>query len=116
VLIPSTTRTPSGTLGFAVEDYLRLVNCARRIPNTAEPMTDRDLQTLKDNNNRVVRIKTHDGEVLLAKVIFASDLEQDLIYDLVATSRESQYEKRDVQSKYLIPFKDIESVEAVHRE
>lgn len=75
-------------------------------------MTDKDLQILRDNDNRLVKIKTYDGETMLAKVRFISDSEQDLIYDLVSTSKESQYEKNDEQPAYLIKFSDIESVEA----
>jgi hypothetical protein len=76
-------------------------------------MTDKDLQILKTNANRVFKIKTYDGEVLLAKVMAVSESEEDVIYDLVSTSKESQYEKFDEQPVYKIDFKDIESVEAM---
>jgi len=76
-------------------------------------MTDRDLRTLKENDNCIVRLKTYDGEVMLAKVRFVSESEQDLVYDLVSTSKESQYEKHDEQPAYLIRFEEIESVDAV---
>src|SRR5271154_5343146 len=81
----------------------------RRMP---QEMNDRDLQTLKENDNRVVRIRTYDGESMIAKVRFVSDLNQDVIYDLVSTTKESQYEKHDEQPAYRIRFEDIESVEA----
>jgi hypothetical protein len=74
-------------------------------------MTERDLQVLKENDHKIVRIKTYDGELLLVKVIFVSESENDLIYDLVSTSRESQYEKHDEQPAYRIGFGDIQSVE-----
>ena len=77
-------------------------------------MTDKDLRTLKENYNQIVRIRTYDGEVLLAKVLFVSDSEQDLSYDLVSTSQESQYEKHDEQPAYLMKFADVESVEAIN--
>lgn len=76
-------------------------------------MTEKDLQTLKENRNRIVKIRTTNGEIMLAKVRFASDTEQDLIYDLISTSKESQYEKHDEQPAYLIKFDEIESVEAI---
>jgi len=76
-------------------------------------MNDRDVDTLKLNANRLVRIRTYDGEVMIARVRFVSEPNQDLIYDLVSTTRESQYEKLDEQPAYLIPFKDIGSVEPV---
>jgi hypothetical protein len=74
-------------------------------------MTEKDLQVLKENDGQIVRIKTYDGEVLLAKVRFVSESEQDLIYDLISTSKESQYEKHDEQPAYLIKFENIEFVE-----
>jgi hypothetical protein len=73
-------------------------------------MTEKDIQILKDNYSKIVAIKTYDGEVMLAKVRFVSELERDLVYDLISTSRESQYEKHDEQPAYLIKFDDIESV------
>jgi hypothetical protein len=73
-------------------------------------MTEKDIQILKDNYSKIVTIKTYDGEVMLAKVRFVSELERDLVYDLISTSRESQYEKHDEQPAYLIKFDDIESV------
>jgi GH15 family glucan-1,4-alpha-glucosidase len=74
-------------------------------------MTDKDLRTLKENDNHIVSIKTYDGEVMMAKVRFVSQSEQDLVYDLISTSKESQYEKHDEQPAYLIKFVDIESVD-----
>lgn len=58
-------------------------------------MTERDLKTLRQYQNRIVRIHTYDGEVLTARVLFISASEEDVIYDLVSTSRELQYEKHD---------------------
>ena len=76
-------------------------------------MNDRDVETLKRNDNCLVRITTCDGEVMIARVRFVSESNQDLIYDLVSTTKESQYEKLDEQPAYLIRFNDIESVEPV---
>jgi len=76
-------------------------------------MTNQDLDTLRENDNRLVSIRTIDGEVLVAWVRFVSESNQDLIYDLVSTSKESEYEKHDEQPAYRIRFQDIESVEAV---
>jgi len=64
------------------------------------------------NDEQIVTIRTSDGEVVLARGRFISESERDLIYDLISTSRESQYEKHDEQPAYLIKFDDIESVEA----
>lgn len=76
-------------------------------------MNDQDVETLKRNDNRIVRLRTYDGEVMIVKVRFVSDSNHDLIYDLVSTTKESQYEKHDEQPAYRIGFDDIESVEAI---
>ena len=76
-------------------------------------MNQIDIETLKQNDNGLVRLTTCDGEVMIARVRFVSDSNQDLIYDLVSTTKESQYEKHDEQPAYCIDFKDIKSVEAV---
>jgi hypothetical protein len=72
-------------------------------------MNKTDLQLLK--SRAVVRIKCMDGEVILAKVQLVSEEDEDVIYDLVSTTKESRYEKHDEQPAYLIRFEDIESVE-----
>lgn len=47
-----------------------------------------------------------------AKVLFVSESEQDLVYDLISTTRESQYEKHDEQPAYSINFEGIKAVDA----
>lgn len=76
-------------------------------------MDSKDLQTLKDNIDKVVKITCYDGEIIIAKVLFISEEEEDVIYDLVSTTRLSQYEKLDEQPAYQVRFHDIESVEAI---
>jgi small nuclear ribonucleoprotein (snRNP)-like protein len=76
-------------------------------------VTEQDLQLLKGSVNKIVRIVCHDGETMIAKVRAVSDENQDDIYDLVSTTKESQYEKHDEQPAYLIKFEDIERVEPV---
>jgi len=76
-------------------------------------MNANDLETLKTNIDRMVKIDTFDGESLLAKVVLVSEEDQDVIYELVSTSRESQYEKFDEQPAYRIAFQDIKSVQAL---
>jgi hypothetical protein len=78
-----------------------------------DKMKDKAIETLRRNDNRIVRIKTYDGEVMIVRVRFVSDSKRDLIYDLVSTTREAQDEKPDEQSALRIGFEDIESVEAV---
>jgi len=76
-------------------------------------VTESDLQLLKASIDRVVKITCSDGEILVAKIHAISD--EDVIYDLVSTTKESHYEKRDEQPAYLIGFRDIEKVEPFQR-
>lgn len=78
-------------------------------------MIDNDLQLLKANIDRVVKITCCDGEILLARIHAVSDEDEDVIYDLVSTTKESHYEKRDEQPAYLIGFRNIERVEPVQQ-
>jgi small nuclear ribonucleoprotein (snRNP)-like protein len=77
-------------------------------------MTQSDLQLLKANIDRIVRVHCRDGEVFIGKALSVSEEDQDLIYDLISTSRESQYEKADKQPAYMIRLQDIDSVELWH--
>jgi hypothetical protein len=76
-------------------------------------MSGSDLSTLKSQVDRVAKIHTLDGEVIVAKILFVSESEEDVIYDLVSTNRESQYEKLDQQPAYRIRFQEISAVEAI---
>ncbi len=79
-------------------------------------MNDKDLDLLRSNIDKRVRIICHDGEVIIAKVHFVFDEYEDVVFDLVWTNRESKYEKHDEQPAYAIDFKDIKSVEALTEE
>ena len=74
-------------------------------------MTQNDLQLLKASIDQIVKITCSDGEILVAKVLSVSEEEEDVIYDLVKTTRDEHYEKRDVQPAYLIHFRSITRVE-----
>jgi len=76
-------------------------------------MTPDDLELLKEKVNKVVKIVCTNGEIMLAKIHAVSDEDEDVIYDLIQTTKESQYEKHDVQPAYLIRFQDIQHVESV---
>ena len=73
-------------------------------------MTESDFEVLKSNIDKRIRVRCRDGEIFVGKAISVSEDEQDLIYDLISTSKESQYEKTDQQPSYLIRLQDIESV------
>jgi hypothetical protein len=74
-------------------------------------MTKSEIEMLKANVDKRIRVHCRDGEIFIGKAISVSEDEQDLIYDLISTTRESQYEKADQQPTYLIRFQDIASVE-----
>jgi hypothetical protein len=76
-------------------------------------MTTNDLETLKASKDKVVKITTSDGETLIAKVLLVSEEDEDVLFELISTTHEGQYEKFDQQPAYAIDFKKIESVEAV---
>ena len=107
--LPSVLRMLMKPKGASIQDRFILL----RAPRITDNMKGNDIETSNLNDNRIVRIKTYDGAVIIAKVRFVSDSKRDLIYDLVSTTRESQDEKHDEQSALRIGFEDIESVEAV---
>lgn len=76
-------------------------------------MTAADLSILKNSIDKVVKIVCFDGETMLAKIHFVSDEDEDVIYDLISTTKESQYEKHDEQPAYLLKFQDISRIEPV---
>lgn len=75
-------------------------------------MSARHLELLHASVDKWVKITTCDGESLIAKVLIVSEEDHDIVYELVSTSRESQYEKFDQQPAYRITFQEIASVEA----
>ena len=54
-------------------------------------MNTKDLEILKANIDRVVKIIARDGESLLAKVVLVSEDDEDVIYEMVSTTRESKH-------------------------
>jgi hypothetical protein len=96
------------------ESRLTFKSTSRNFDGTeAEIMNTKDLEILKANIDKVIKIICRDGETLLAKVVLVSEDDQDVVYDLVSATRESQYEKVDKQPAYRITFQEIESVETV---
>lgn len=74
--------------------------------SSAETMNAKDLETLKSNIDNLVKISCYDGESLVVKLLLVSEEDQDVVYDLVSTSRVHQ-------PAYRIRFQEIESVEAL---
>jgi hypothetical protein len=79
-------------------------------------MTEHDVQLLKDNDQKVVRLRLNDGETVIAKVLFVSETEQDVIVDLISSTNITKYPKDDVQPAFQYPFRDIGTVESLPSE
>jgi hypothetical protein len=69
-------------------------------------MRKSDIELLRTSVGKVIRVHCRDGELFVGKAVSVSEEEQDLIYELISTSRESQYEKADQQPAYMIKFDD----------
>jgi hypothetical protein len=76
-------------------------------------MTERDIQLLKDNDQKIVRLRLTDGEVVTAKVLFVSESEQDVIVDLLSSTNITRYPKDDIQPTFQYRFRDIMTVEPI---
>jgi hypothetical protein len=74
-------------------------------------MTDRDIELLRQYDQRLVRFHMKDGEVAVAKVLFVSDSDADVVVDLASSNKAELYPKYDVQPTFQFRFQDIESVE-----
>lgn len=70
------------------------------------------LHSLEQLVNKDATITCFDGEVIVATIISVSEMEEDVIYHLISTNRESQYAKYDKQPVYQLKFEDIKSVKA----
>ena len=77
-------------------------------------MTEQDLLVIKAGVNRIVRILCCDGEVIVAKIHAISDEDQDVICDLLSTSRPDKYEKYSEQPALLIKLVEIDHVEPLY--
>jgi hypothetical protein len=79
-------------------------------------MTNDDIQLLKDNDQKLVRLHLSDGEVVTVKVLFVSEAEQDVIVDLISSTNITRYPKDDIQPTFQYKFQDIFTVEPVSSE
>jgi lipoate synthase len=75
-------------------------------------VTDSDIHVLKANDGEEVEILCKDGEVMQARVLFVSESERDVIYNLISTNRPERYPVRPSEVSYTTSFKDIETVKA----
>ena len=74
-------------------------------------MTEKDIQLLKANYGKRVRLRLSDGEIVTVKVLFVSESEQDVIVDLLSSTNMARYPKDDVQPAFQYTFQDIAVVE-----
>lgn len=68
-----------------------------------------DIDFLKSRVGHNVRFHCTDGEVLIGRLRFVSDDEQDVIFDLVSSNRMSRYESFG-ECAYTLPFSEIDFV------
>lgn len=70
-----------------------------------------DLQVLKANIGHQVILHCTDGETILAELHSVSEEDEDLIYDVVSSSRSKEAVGGKGGPAYLMPLSDVQSVE-----
>ena len=76
-------------------------------------MKENDLQLLKSNVDKLVKVHCFDGEILVAKILVVWDEYEDISFDVVSTNRADKYEKYGPEAAHTLRFRDIAAVEAV---
>jgi hypothetical protein len=72
-------------------------------------MTVEDREILGSYVDKLVRIKTTDGEELVVKVILMQDEYEDFICDIISTNRTAKYRMPLQLSAYVIRYDDVDS-------
>jgi len=79
-------------------------------------MTEEEIQILKDNVDRLVKIRTKGGEELVAKVLFVAhsveDDEHDLLYEVISSNKMEWYVQHQEAGGYVLDFNDVVSLNA----
>jgi hypothetical protein len=65
-----------------------------------------EIERLRQNEGKIVKISSLDGEVLEAKIIHVDDEYHDAIYDLVSSTTPEKY-RQGAASAYVIHWDDI---------
>ena len=77
-------------------------------------MTDADIQCLKDHIDRLVEIRTVQGECLVAKIMIVTDDDEyhvhDVMYEVVSSNQIDSYTHLGSAGGYLLDFVDIDSI------
>ena len=74
-------------------------------------MDTKDLELLNASIGAAVLLRCTDGEVIVAEILWVSEEHQDMIYDVVTSSRPETYRSTGEKAAYLIPFSEVRSVE-----
>jgi hypothetical protein len=69
-------------------------------------MTPEEIDRMRRNERKIVRIDCSDGEILNARILHVNDDHQDTIYDLISTTTPEKY-KAGNKSAYVIRWSDI---------
>ena len=69
-------------------------------------MTPEDVERLRRHEGKIVRIDCTDGEILEAKIVHVDDEYQDVMYDLVSSTKPEKY-KAGKAAAYVIDWADI---------
>jgi small nuclear ribonucleoprotein (snRNP)-like protein len=77
-------------------------------------MDAKDIELLKDSIDHTVVLRCTDGEVIVAEIHSVSEEDQDIIYDVVSSSRPDEYRGTGEKAAYLIPMSEVSSVEPWH--
>jgi hypothetical protein len=72
-------------------------------------MIPEDIERLRSYTDKIVRMKTTDGESLIVKVVLMQDEYQDFIYDLIWSDQEHRYRKPLTSCAYATPYNQIAS-------
>jgi hypothetical protein len=80
-------------------------------------MTETEIQCLKDNIDRAVKIETTDGERLIAKVLLVTHDEEhdehDLLYEVIFSNTPEFYANRANSGGFVLDFSKIVSVRSL---
>jgi hypothetical protein len=76
-------------------------------------MTASEIELLKASCGKRLEIRCTDGEVMKVAVVFVSEAEGDVIYDLISTNRQERYSGRTGGEAYSTPFREIDSLQLV---
>jgi hypothetical protein len=76
-------------------------------------MTEADIQCLKDNADKLVEIRTVDGECLIARILFVTQNdeydEHNVLYEVISSNQFEDYAHLQSAGGYVLDFQKIVS-------